>query len=348
MTKCGCDPLVKDRNGAMPIDLALKKGHRKVEWFLRKAASSTVIHEMCSLGLAKLCTPRSIGSLVCGYNDKELVRWPWRMVFVSNLLASILTTVVVTDDNMSDLYVLHALNMAFQGFWWFCFLMCLFVSPGEVMDCQPGFTRDKSMTYGNVIEIIARSTGSVDEPPAPAVCHTCHVRRPIRAKHCKFADKCIHRFDHYCPFVGNAVGRDNYRYFVGLLMTHMVCGSMFTLTTYWYSCRVPVSWYWIGFVVYSIMWMLALAGLLNFHLTLIRSAMTTNEQMGLHKYGYFKDQNGNFDNPFDKNDSWANWMEAMFPSQWVYYSRDEYLEYERPDVFRRRPIDESERALLIV
>lgn len=43
-----------------------------------------------------------------------------------------------------------------------------------------------------------------------------------RARHCSRSGRCIEQFDHYCPWVGNAIGKRNKVYFVGFLATAAV------------------------------------------------------------------------------------------------------------------------------
>ena len=50
-------------------------------------------------------------------------------------------------------------------------------------------------------------------------CTVCGIVRPPRASHCRETDRCIERWDHYCPWVGTAVGRRNYGWFVAFVLT---------------------------------------------------------------------------------------------------------------------------------
>ena len=51
-------------------------------------------------------------------------------------------------------------------------------------------------------------------------CRTTGLFRPPRSKFCKFMGANVARFDHFCPWLNNAVGQENYRWFVGFLLAH--------------------------------------------------------------------------------------------------------------------------------
>ena len=61
--------------------------------------------------------------------------------------------------------------------------------------------------------------------------------QPKRAKHCHTCNRCVHRLDHHCLWLGNCVGEGNHRLFIayliaqGTLLGWAAFASIFVLLT---------------------------------------------------------------------------------------------------------------------
>lgn len=146
-------------------------------------------------------------------------------------------------------------------------------------------------------------------------CFTCKMFRPPRTSHCSLCDNCVERFDHHCPWVGNCVGKRNYRFFYtfivslafltafifGCVTTHLALraqggkGLVFALQA---SPASAVELLICFFSVWSIL------GLSGFHTYLVSSNLTTNEDIK----GSWSGKSGSEDasNPYSHSNIFLN------------------------------------------
>lgn len=74
------------------------------------------------------------------------------------------------------------------------------------------------------------------------LCHTCHIVRPLRAKHCPICGGCVLRHDHHCPWVDNCVGKANYLRFYLLQWAGMIACGLHVYASYQYLRTVQFDW----------------------------------------------------------------------------------------------------------
>ncbi|XP_069463826.1 palmitoyltransferase ZDHHC14 isoform X1 [Ambystoma mexicanum] len=177
-----------------------------------------------------------------------------------------------------------------------------FSDPGVLPRATPDEAADLERQIGNTEDVANGSSAGAYRPPPRTkevvingqtvklkYCFTCKIFRPPRASHCSLCDNCVERFDHHCPWVGNCVGKRNYRFF------YMFILSLSFLTVFIFAfviTHVILRAQQAGFlsaikdspasvleavVCFFSVW--SIVGLSGFHTYLISSNQTTNEDI---------------------------------------------------------------------
>ncbi|KAK2704348.1 palmitoyltransferase Hip14-like [Artemia franciscana] len=168
---------------------------------------------------------------------------------------------------------------------------------------DPGIVESTTESKYKSIVRLAETTGFDLEK----FCTTCLVQRPIRSKHCSVCNRCIARFDHHCPWVGNCIGAKNHHYFVYFLfsLSGMCVFYVCACLSYWKeACSLPdktseaiiaaarcngfVSLTAGSAIIHSI-WVGGLA--VSQLYQVICMSMTTNERINQGRYSHFIDSN---------------------------------------------------------
>lgn len=183
---------------------------------------------------------------------------------------------------------------------WYCFLMSWRGDPGIIRTTQEQRIR-------TIIEISERGGKGFEQS---VFCSSCLVRRPLRSKHCGVCDRCVSKFDHHCPWVGNCIGAKNHKHFMGFLfMLLIMCvwmiygGIVFYLETcnlkavdgmydalvIVNTCTPWVAWVMANAFLHSI-WISVLTVCQMYQIIFL--GMTTNERMNKHRYMHFINNHG--------------------------------------------------------
>eukprot|EP00803_Ostreobium_quekettii_P002329 evm.model.scf_1774.5 EVM.evm.TU.scf_1774.5 scf_1774:27209-33158(+) len=314
-----CVLSVQDALGATPAQLAFDRGHRYLGMHLLEQRQNQHRRGVC-------CKNRQLGKLV----DLQLAPVIWALI-VGLLL------VFVKKVVWAPTFATVAVGMAF----WSCMCVALATvglfflyktttaDPGFIpVGCASDSRAQKGLGCGEDMEDLYRN---LDSPVLWAgnwqqLCVTCKIVRPLRAKHCAVTDRCIEVFDHYCPWVGNAVGKGNRHYFLIFLWVELVAMVVSTIVAFVRLHQVmsmhhshnpvnktpPIGWV-VGFLAVDIFVGISVAALAVTQASQVFRNLTTNEMANWYRYKYLRGDNGVFRNPFDRG-CLLNCRDACLPS----------------------------------
>jgi palmitoyltransferase len=124
--------------------------------------------------------------------------------------------------------------------------------------------------------------------PVVRWCKHCEAHKPDRTHHCSVSGRCILRFDHFCPWVNNAVGFNNHKFFIlfcfWCAVLCVVAFALILLTLFeragWDFLKWTVIDVQLAVVLFiTFLFALTLLSFVGLHVYLLRKNQTTLEQM---------------------------------------------------------------------
>lgn len=207
----------------------------------------------------------TMAMLVITAIPKPLVFLCMRIIFFYSVYIFIATSMMMTFKY--EVFTLHILGILSTIFLWLLYSKLCDSSPGSIPvtdsknKCNyqiSGILHSDSAAsrelrnYDNALNLLYAAssiahisslrmdrTASYDSLKKGYCCHHCRIFQPLHSRHSLSSKCCIPNYDHYCIFLQNHIGRDNYPYFVGSLVTASgLVLPLFLFNIYSYSSKM--------------------------------------------------------------------------------------------------------------
>ncbi|RLN47297.1 hypothetical protein BBJ28_00019818 [Nothophytophthora sp. Chile5] len=177
----GAPANAKDKHGRTALDIARQGAHFDTASALKAGASDRLVAWASRNGASTLFFFGMVGSTAA--------------------LSLIFAVPCLPPQNPSYTTRYQAMGLVFLAYTCVLYVYVCVKDPGYV----PRSTRP-------AYELLADESNAIP-------CPTCVTRKPLRSKHCSACRRCVHRFDHHCPWINNCVGLGNHRSFLFFLVT---------------------------------------------------------------------------------------------------------------------------------
>ncbi|XP_078254299.1 palmitoyltransferase ZDHHC12-B-like [Rhinoraja longicauda] len=199
----------------------------------------------------------------------------------------------IVSISLNRIMGFHIIFLICNVLMWYLFLKASLMDPGFLLrDCEKYDHALRQAVYFDQWE--------QGKNPLSRLCHTCHIVKPLRSKHCHVTNRCVEYFDHYCPYIYNDVGYRNRNYFLGFLATMCLNSVMGVYLAWdWFNEMGRSIFIGIGFIFLSAITVIS-AIMTGIYFYMAALNLTINEHMKQKKYSYLLDKNGHFNNPFNR------------------------------------------------
>jgi len=297
----------RDVTGSTPKELAKEKGHKLLSMYLDDWKSK---QDSGKSGPCKALTAIQLCPVTWGLIVGEMLMF---VFFIANSPAFPRVTAAMA------FWVYATLATASVGLFFLYKTTCAdpgFLPKGGHTGMGPPLKTGDAADAVSIYSSPALRAGHWNQ-----LCVTCKIVRPLRAKHCSVTDRCVENFDHYCPWVGNCIGKGNRHYFFTFLcleVTAIVISVAVAGVRVHAQATHPMHWgvagmpWVIMFLVIDIFLLISVGVLAGSQAGQIARNLTTNELANWHRYKYLIRKDGGFRNPFDRG-LLRNCLEVLLP-----------------------------------
>ena len=143
-------------------------------------------------------------------------------------------------------------------------------------------------------------------------CKKCEIYRPPRCHHCSTCEKCVLRYEHHCPFVGNCIGFSTQKPFILFLVYTSLSILILNVFIIWKISSSYSTLWLVILVVYSALFVFETGFALS-QLAMVAENVTSLEMSWSHRVFDTGSKLKNFEEVFGQN--WGKWFFPCFTEQ---------------------------------
>ena len=183
----GANPLLKDKKGNTPLDLATKRKQYELINILKTSQSWQICNVKAPLKKVK----KSPGNIIC--------------IFVFQFIANI-----ILFSSIIPIFLYKYQNFGYiLVFVYIFFLFLFFLVYFILLIMDPGIIRKKTV---DDLKVLLNRNADLSK-----YCYKCFIRKTRNTKHCIICDCCYEKFDHHCYWINKCVAKKNFCLFIFFL-----------------------------------------------------------------------------------------------------------------------------------